>query len=203
MADLDVALDHVSILVVSQLLQSPSMGEITRDGFLAGWAPYSATSTTQQKTTIAQLTAQLSQPEARGSRDALFARVYRHTFTMSLAPPKRSLDLADAVVYWRLLFSAPSVEWADNEGGAPWLEWWVEFTEGVWGKAVNRDVWEQTRVFAEKSLEDKALGFWSEESSWPSVIDEFVGWVREKKGVGSGGKREEENVDDGDAMDVE
>jgi DCN1-like protein 1/2 len=34
-----------------------------------------------------------------------------------------------------------------------------------------------------KALQDESLSFWSEESSWPSVIDDFVQWIRvEKRG---------------------
>ena len=34
-----------------------------------------------------------------------------------------------------------------------------------------------------KAVEDESLSFWTEESSWPSVIDDFVLWVKvEKRG---------------------
>jgi len=49
---------------------------------------------------------------------------------------------------------------------------------------VNKDVWNETLRFAQESLQDQALSFWSEEASWPSVIDEFVGWVKNKRGEG-------------------
>jgi len=50
-------------------------------------------------------------------------------------------------------------------------------------KVINRDLWRQTLTFMLRALEDENLGFWNEESSWPSVIDEFVQWVKvEKRG---------------------
>jgi DCN1-like protein 1/2 len=79
----------------------------------------------------------------------------------------------------------------DEKTGFPWvapsgldfLPLWLEFLESKWQKAVNRDLWRQTLAFMVKAKEDESLGFWSEESSWPSVIDDFVQWVKvEKRG---------------------
>ncbi len=55
-------------------------------------------------------------------------------------------------------------------------------------KGVSKDMWEQTAVFAGKSLEDEGMGFWSEEGAWPSAVDEFVAFVREKRGGAGGGE---------------
>lgn len=52
-------------------------------------------------------------------------------------------------------------------------------------------MWDQTGIFVLKSLEDGDMGWWSEDGAWPGVLDEFVGYVRERrrgdKGVGGGG----------------
>lgn len=40
-----------------------------------------------------------------------------------------------------------------------------------------------TLEFAVKSLSDESLSFWNEDGAWPSVIDDFVEWCREK-GIG-------------------
>lgn len=46
-------------------------------------------------------------------------------------------------------------------------------------------MWDQTLLFVGKSLEDESMGWWSEEGSWPGVIDEFVGFVRGKREGGA------------------
>lgn len=46
-------------------------------------------------------------------------------------------------------------------------------------------MWNETLKFAKLSLEDEEMSFWTEESSWPSVIDDFVAWVKEAKRGGS------------------
>ena len=43
----------------------------------------------------------------------------------------------------------------------------------------------ETLKFAKLTLSDEAMGFWTEESSWPSVIDDFVEWVKNEKRGGS------------------
>ncbi|EON70011.1 hypothetical protein W97_09277, partial [Coniosporium apollinis CBS 100218] len=118
----------------------------------------------------------LSAPEHRD----LLRRIYRHTFTLALAPPARSIDLDAALVYWRLLFSAPSLQWSTPS--APWLDWWCEFLETRFKKAVNKDLWDQTFKLVEECIRDASLGWWDENGAWPGVIDDFVAWVGEKRG---------------------
>ena len=78
-----------------------------------------------------------------------------------------------------MLLAAPSLAWTGPD--APWLDWWLEFLTERYGKSVNKDLWDQTLVFAQKTLEDPSLGFWSEDAAWPGVIDEFVGFVGERR----------------------
>ena len=47
-------------------------------------------------------------------------------------------------------------------------------------------MWDQTGLFVSKSLEDESMSWWSEEGSWPGVIDDFVAFVREKRTKGEG-----------------
>lgn len=44
-----------------------------------------------------------------------------------------------------------------------------------------------------KCLKDESMGWWSEDGAWPGVLDEFVGYVRERRG----GKEEPEEMDVG------
>ena len=93
------------------------------------------------------------------------------------------MPLDQATEYWKLILSAPSVSWSTST--TPWLEWWIEYLEAKWKKAVSKDMWDQTGSFVMKSLDDESMSWWSEEGSWPGVIDEFVAFVREKREAGS------------------
>ena len=83
-------------------------------------------------------------------------------------------------MYWRLLFSPPSLCW--NTPSTPWLDWWCEFLETKFKKAVNRDLWDQTFKLVEETLRDESCSWWDENGAWPGVIDDFVAWVGEKRG---------------------
>ena len=99
----------------------------------------------------------------------------------------------ELVELWRLLFTSPGLDWRTKNNN--WLELWLEFVGNSSAKAFNRDVWSQTFRFAEESLKDESLGWWNEEASWPSLIDEFVEWIRAKRGVGGGNGHEDEDME--------
>ncbi|KAH0158299.1 DUF298-domain-containing protein, partial [Aureobasidium melanogenum] len=121
-----------------------------------------------------------------------FKSIYKHTFILARQPGQKAVALENATEYWRLLLTSPSLQWSTPN--TPWLDWWIEFLTEKYKKSVNKDMWDQTLVFAEKTLVDEALSFWSEDSAWPGVIDEFVEYVKTDKRGGQGV---------GDAMEVE
>lgn len=89
-----------------------------------------------------------------------------------------------------MLFSAPSADWSSPT--SPWLEWWLEFLNERFKKSINRDIWDQTFALFEKSMEDESLSWWDENGAWPSVIDDFITFVRdEKRGGQSMGRNED------------
>lgn len=49
-------------------------------------------------------------------------------------------------------------------------------------KPVNKDLWEQTEVFMRRIQEDESLGWWTADGAWPGALDDFVVWVKAKRG---------------------
>ena len=165
---------------------------IPRQGFLDGWSAQNAYTLLKQRSTITALLARLQDPSERTSPTGLFRQVYRHTFALACPPGSKSVPLEQAVEYWRVLFGEAGARW--NGVQTDWLGLWVEFVTERWRRSVNRDQWDQTLVFMGRTMEDESLAFWSEESSWPAVVDEFVGFVKERRG-GSGDTGETMQVD--------
>lgn len=133
----------------------------------------------------------LSRRSQLASDRSLFKNVYYHTFTLLIEDRKKAIELDQATEFWRILFSPNGgLEWSTPS--TPWLDWWIDFLTTKWNKAVNKDLWKQTLAFAQETKKDDSLAFWSEESSWPSVVDEFVQWVKAEKRPAAG-----------DAMEVE
>jgi hypothetical protein len=104
----------------------------------------------------------------------------------------KTIPVETATIYWELLFTSPlsAVKWSSPS--TPWSTWWNEFLTTTWKKSVNKDMWNETLKFAQMTLQDEAISFWSEESSWPSVIDEFVEYVKKEKRGGQAADAMEE-----------
>lgn len=114
-----------------------------------------------------------------------FRRIYRSTFLLSREQGQRNLKFDIAVDLWGLFFNTENGGVAWNTESTPWLDWWIEFLKKRGEKPVNKDLWEQVEVFMQKSLEDEEMGWWDPEGAWPGALDDFVAWVREKRGNGS------------------
>ncbi|KZM27481.1 hypothetical protein ST47_g1353 [Ascochyta rabiei] len=182
---LEVDLEGMESLAALEIIQAPTMGEISRDGFVNGWLERDCDTIDKQKAYIKNLKTQLPTDKA------VFTRVYKYTFFLAKTGQQKAVALESAILYWDLLFASPlsAVKWSTPS--TPWLDWWKEFLNASWKKSVNKDMWNETLKFAQLTLQDEAISFWNEESSWPSVIDDFVEWVKNEKRGGSEQKAEE------------
>jgi DCN1-like protein 1/2 len=112
--------------------------------------------------------------------EVLFKQVYRHTFLIARTPGQKSVALDAAIEYWKLLFTPPGgLEWSTST--TPWLNYWLEFVTTSWSRAINKDMWNMLLEFVGKTRQDEAFGWWDEGGAWPSVLDSFVGFVKEKR----------------------
>jgi DCN1-like protein 1/2 len=170
---LGISLENAELFVVQELLQAPSVGEITRKGYVEGWKSARAGSSHPEHA------AYIKQSVANLSTDtSLFRKVYKYTFVTGREGDQKSLSLDNALVFWGMLFTAPGLEW--KTPNHDWLSLWKEFLGEKWTRSVNKDMWNMTLEFALKSLSDESLSFWNEDGAWPSVIDDFVAWCRQK-----------------------
>lgn len=173
---LGVNLEDASFFVALEAIQAEGIGEMKRDDFVKGWKDNNVgANVTAQRAYIKSVVSSLrTSPET-------FRRVYRYAFTAAKEQNKRALDVENAIIYWSVLFTAPGRSWISKGTGINFLPLWTQFLEEKWNRSVNKDMWNQTLEFANKSMEDETLGFWSEDASWPGVIDDFVMWYREKQ----------------------
>ncbi|KAL4862226.1 hypothetical protein BDV12DRAFT_203264 [Aspergillus spectabilis] len=180
LGDIKVDLDEVTCIAISELLKSPSMGELTREGFLNGWRSVSCD-------TIDKMTSYAANLRSRIPTDPdLFRRVYRYAYPLSVPQGSRSLPLEYAVDQWQLFFATQKGGIAWNTRTTPWLDWWIEYVTEKYKKSLSKDTWQQVEVFMRKTREDEQFGWWDEDGAWPGVLDEFVAFVKEKRGKGEG-----------------
>jgi DCN1-like protein 1/2 len=109
--------------------------------------------------------------------------VYRYTFPLCRLTGQKILPLEIASEQWRLFFTSSNGGITWNSPSTPWLDWWIEYLETVWKRPINKDLWEQTEVLMRKTKEDENFGWWSAEGAWPGAIDDFIGWVKDKRGA--------------------
>lgn len=172
--EINIDLADVGALVFSELVLSPSLGTITREGFVDGCSDAGVDSLPKMRNVVLQRRSQLPTDKE------LFKSIYNHTFVLALQEKQKGLSMEIAIEFWKVLLDKPAFEW--RTASTPWLDWWFEFYEAQVKKAVNKDLWRQILSFAQETVKDDTLSFWSEESSaWPSVIDEFVEWVKTAK----------------------
>ncbi|OQE27243.1 hypothetical protein PENSTE_c004G08986 [Penicillium steckii] len=179
LGDIQVQLDEVACLAIFEMCKCPSMGEFSREGFVEGWKTTQCESHDAMANHVKYLRTNIPKDSD------LFRRVYRFTFPLSRMQGQRNLQFEIAEEQWKLLFTADrgGVPW--NTATTPWLDWWIEFLEGRGKKPVNKDLWEQTEVFMRKTFEDENFGWWSPDGAWPGALDDFVGFVKGKRGQGS------------------
>ncbi|KAK1778765.1 Cullin binding-domain-containing protein [Copromyces sp. CBS 386.78] len=179
-------IENVEAFVVLEIVRADSIGQISRQGFVEGWTAIYLESRipadpTAHKNYVQMCIQNLPQ------NPAYFKKVYQFAFGLGKAEPaQRALEKDVALVFWDLfLGTAKSSD--TGPGPRPWksknVDWlgaWKRFLAEKWTRSVNKDMWNQTLAFAEKTLVDETLGFWNEDQAWPGVIDDFVLWCREE-----------------------
>ncbi|KAL2888481.1 Defective in cullin neddylation protein 1 [Ceratocystis lukuohia] len=180
---LNVNLENAEMFVALEAVRAPSIGQITRQGFMEGWSSKGIDANTKAHAAYIRDYTNLL------SRDpGYFKTVYRYAFVVGKEPDQKSLSLENATIYWNMLFGTPGWQW--KTANYDWLSLWVEYLNEHYPRPVNKDMWNQTLEFARKAVEDETLSFWNEDGAWPSVIDGFVAWFYEKFGDPRGKAKE-------------
>ncbi|KAL1296545.1 hypothetical protein AAFC00_000050 [Neodothiora populina] len=177
--EMDIDLEGVGPLIFSEAVGAPVFGKLERTPFVDGLCAAGVSDLSGIRKLVEERTSRLAEPSFKSE----FKNIYKHSFVLARPEGQKAVPLDVAIVFWRLLFNEPSLQWSTTQ--SPFLEWWIEFLENRWKRSVNKDMWDQTLAFAHKTLEDESLGWWSEDSAWPGVIDEFVEYVQTEQRGGS------------------
>jgi len=172
--DLGVDPEDVSLLAIAFELKSPTVGEWTRSGFVDGWKRLGCDTIPAMKTKIERLREKLADDPA------YFSRVYTFTFNFAKTENARSISVENAIAFWSLLLAIglsgsalPRNGWRDE-----YTQWWFDFLGEKGGKGVSKDTWAMLPDFI-KTIDEKFENH-DLEAAWPSTIDDFVDWAKEK-----------------------
>lgn len=177
-----MALDDVIFLAVFDLLDAPAMGELSRESFVAGWTNVSTTTNPcdterGQKEYINTLRGKLK------TDPAYFRQVYKSAFKYAKPANQRAIPMDDVFAYWEMFYnnSKSGITW--NTADTKWYDLWSEYYTEKNKRPVNKDLWNQVAELVHKTREEggESLEWWSEDGAWPTAVDDFVAFVKEKR----------------------
>lgn len=186
LGDLNVSLDDATVMAIFELVNAPAMGEISREGFVAGWQNAATSSNTCD--TIDRQAQHAASLRTKLAKDtAYFKQVYRKAFDYAKPAGQRSVPLDDAFAYWDMFFRAGNggIEW--NTPQTKWMDLWDEYYKSKNKRPVNKDLWNQVYQLVTKTREPngETLEWWTEDGAWPTAVDDFVSFVKEKRQAGN------------------
>ncbi|KAF9484185.1 defective in Cullin neddylation protein 1 [Pholiota conissans] len=189
--DLEVDPEDVVLLAIAYELKSPQMGVWKRQGWVDGWKSIGVDSIKGMQGAIPRLRSRLaSDPE-------YFQKVYNHTFDFARSEGQRSLGLETAIAFWNLLLplglsggALAHVTTSDgdddikmDEEGWKEYQWWFDFLNQKGIKGVSKDTWVMFLDFI-RSIDSKFSNY-DMEAAWPSTIDDFVEYGKERLASGA------------------
>lgn len=160
---IDPSSDLVS-LAFAQQCKAKEMGIFRRQEFLRGLAVLGVDSLDGLRRKIPELRLQLTVLKQR-------QEIYAYAFELALEPNSKVLDMGDACRLWDLFF--PECPHLEDWGG-----WVIETKQ----RPCSRDLWDMFWLFATEVPAD--LSTYDDSSDWPVQLDEFVEYLRAKKGKG-------------------
>ncbi|KAI0258734.1 Cullin binding-domain-containing protein [Gloeopeniophorella convolvens] len=185
-SDLGVDPEDVVLLAVACELQSPSVGHWGKTGWIQGWRALGVDSLNGMKSALPRLRTKL------GSDFDYFHRVYVYTFEFARSEGQRSLGVETALAFWGLLLphglQGGALRSQDYDGddtmreGGGWTashtQLWYQFLDEKNIKGISKDTWAMFIAFLHTI--DAKFETYDMEAAWPSTIDDFVEWARER-----------------------
>ncbi|KAL1741376.1 defective in Cullin neddylation protein 1 [Schizophyllum fasciatum] len=188
-SDLGVDPEDVVLLAVAYELKAPRLGSWTKSGWIEGWKRLGCDKLPAMQSMLMRLRDRL------GSEPQYFNKVYAYTFEFSRPEGARSLAADMAKAFWQLLIphglqggavshvrrrdDDDDVDMSDEEGWKDeYTTWWFEFLDEKNVKGISKDTWQMFLEFV-RSIDAKFEKY-DLEAAWPSTIDDFVEYVKER-----------------------
>lgn len=161
--DLGLSLEEPTVLAVAMTAASPAVGTFTRTPFVEGWAAIGGDSLAAQKKLCKGFATCMT------SLNADFQKIYKFTYGFLLQEGQRVLPQETAVDYWRLLLTDKYEH----------LDKWLAFVTEKYKRNISKDAWNMLYEFMLFQMKDPSLESYDEDGAWPSVIDEYVEFLKE------------------------
>jgi DCN1-like protein 1/2 len=152
-------------LGIAWKLKAKTLGEFSRKEFVDGFADLGADTVDKIKSEVSNIRNLLA-------NKTTFRDFYRWVFDyIKEEPERKSVDLEPACEMMSIVLQQHFTL----------LPEWIEYLKKTSSKQVSKDIWEQVFEFARDIKAD--LSNYEDDGAWPVVIDEFVDFVKVKKGL--------------------
>ncbi|CAA7395466.1 unnamed protein product [Spirodela intermedia] len=159
--ELQVDPQDIVMLVLSSHMRAATMCEFSRQEFIDGLEALGVDSLETLREKIPSLRAELKDEQ-------IFSVIYNFAFDWAKEEGQRSMTLDTAIGMWQLLLT---------EKCWPLVDHWCLFLQARQEKAISRDTW--TMVLEFVKMADPVAPHYDADGAWPSLIDGFVGYLRE------------------------
>lgn len=173
--DLGIDPEDMISLTLSYFLESPSTGIFNKSSFLTRW-------NNEQINNLKDMKVYLEEYQKRINEDMKeFEKIYMFTFDFIKSNRiDKTVNYELSISYWKLLFNQRPEFQNDT-----WerLEQWFKFVEDEYKRDFSKDSWKMFYYFVKDiiSQDPKEFKDYDEMSAWPSVIDEYVEYLRENQ----------------------
>lgn len=168
--DIGVEPENIVMLALAWKLQAQNMGFFKLEEWMNGM-------TELQCDCIGKLQDKLDYLRSLLNDPATFKSIFRFAFDFAKEENQRSLDMDTAKIMLTLLLGG---QW-------PLQSSFTQFLEQQQGryKVINKDQWCNVLEFSRSIHPD--LSNYDEDGAWPVMLDEFVDWLKEQRGLGDSG----------------
>ncbi|XP_012944207.1 DCN1-like protein 4 [Aplysia californica] len=162
--DIGVEPENIVMLSLAFKLNAKRMGFFTAEEWMKGMTELQCDTITKLQNRLDYLRALLSDPTC-------FKNIYRFAFDFARDKDQRSMDIETAKAMLSLVLGK---NW-------PLFSSFHQFLEQAKYKVINKDQWCNILEFSRAIQSD--LSNYDEDGAWPVMLDEFVEWLKDQRGV--------------------
>ena len=163
-ADTGVAPEDIVMLVLAYSLDAEKMGFFTKKQWMKGMESLQCSNTQELKSKLPELRSLLENPVS-------FRNIYTFAFNFMKEEDRKDVDIATALAMMELLL------------GERWSLFpsFQQYLSQSNLQSMSKDLWLNTLDFSENIRPD--LSDFDEDRAWSLMLDKFVEWYREEKGI--------------------